>query len=178
MSMDELADLLRRIERSAFRLETLDTYSAPGEQELLRTFRSGRPMPRRHPDTEPWLRMTADSVAAGRRWSRVHLVTRPLSEYMQFALLGYQGNVAAGEDVRVADRTVADPVLDALTTDFWLLDDNLALVMTYTEAGRLADMTPAGDVEPYLQQRDIAMAHSVPLLEYLPSVRHELHRSW
>ena len=176
--MDELADLLRRIERSAFRLETLDTYSAPGEQELLRTFRSGQTMPRRHPDTEPWLRMTADSVAAGRRWSRVHLVTRPLSEYMQFALLGYQGNVVAGEDVRVADRTVADRVLDTLTTDFWLLDDNLALVMSYTEAGRLIDMAPAEDVEPYLQQRDIAIEHSVPLLEYLPSVQHELHRSW
>src|SRR5262249_18862730 len=102
MSMDELTSRLRRIERSAFRLETLSRYAA--NDDLFQIFLAGQPMPARSPDTEPWLRMVADSVSAGRRWSRVHVLTRPLSDYLQFEVLGYQGNVAAGEDVRIADR--------------------------------------------------------------------------
>jgi hypothetical protein len=166
MQMDELQRMLGKVERSVFRLETLSSYTAPGEADMLRVF------------TDPWLRMVADSVQAGRRWSRVHVLDRPLSDYLRFELLGYQGNVAAGEDVRIADRADVPKTLSALTGDFWLLDDALAVVMEYDGDGRRLSMEPTRDVSDLVDQRDLATQHSVALLDYLPSVQDELRRSW
>jgi len=176
--MDELQRMLRQVERSVFRLETLSSYAAPGEADLLRAFREGRPLPPRGPDTDPWLRMVADSVHAGRRWSRVHVLDRPLSDYLRFELLGYQGNLAAGEDVRVADRATAPEALGALTHDFWLLDEALAVVIEYDGDGRRLAMRPTDDVASFIARRDVAMKHAIPLPDYLQSVRDELRRSW
>ncbi|MFY1597353.1 DUF6879 family protein [Micromonospora sp. WMMD737] len=178
MQMDELQRMLRKVERSVFRLETLRTYTAPGEVDLLRDFRAGRPLPPRTTDADPWLRMVADSVGAGRRWSRVHVLDRPLSDYLRFELLGYHGNVAAGEDVRIADRAVAPEELGALTHDFWLLDDALAVKIHYDGRGRRVSMEQTSDVAAFVEQRDLAMRHSVALRDYLPMVQHELRRSW
>jgi hypothetical protein len=178
MQMDELQRRLREAERSVFRLETLSSYTAPGEADLLRDFYAGRPLPPRGPETDPWLRMVADSVQAGRRWSRVHVLDRPLSDYLHFELLGYQGNVAAGEDVRIADRATVPEALSALTQDFWLLDDVLAVIIEYDGEGRRVAMEPTSDVRSLIGQRDTAMKYSVPLLDYLPSVQSELRRSW
>jgi hypothetical protein len=178
MQMDELQRMLRKVERSVFRLETLSSYTAPGEAAMLRAFNDGQPMPPRNPDTDPWLRMVADSVHAGRRWTRVHVLDRPLSDYLRFELLGYQGNVAAGEDVRIADRADVPETLGVLTSDFWLLDDEVAVVIEYDGDGRRLSMEPTLDVGDFVNQRDLAVEHSVPLLDYLPSVQDELRRSW
>ena len=122
--------------------------------------------------------MVADSVNAGRHWKRVHVLDRPLSDYLRFELLGYHGNALAGEDVRIADRAVAPEELGGLTQDFWLLDDTLAVTMKYDEDGRRLAMEPTPDVAAFINQRDLAIKHSVPLRDYLPSVQHELCRAW
>ena len=113
--------------------------------------------------------MLSDSVHAGRHWSRVHVLDRPLTDYLRFELLGYQGNVAAGEDVRIADRAAGPETLSMLAGDFWLLDDALAVVIEYDGDGRRLSMEPTHDVGSFIDQRNLAMAHSVPLLDYLPS---------
>ncbi len=178
MQMGELQRRLSMTERSVFRLETLPSYAAAGEANLLRDFHAGRPLPPRRPETDPWLRMVADSVQAGRCWSRVHVLDRPLSDYLRFELLGYQGNLTAGEDVRIADRATVPKALGALRQDFWLLDDELAVIIEYNEEGRRLAMEPTSDVVSLIEQRNLAMMHSIPLLDYLPTVQNELRRSW
>ncbi|WP_043540995.1 DUF6879 family protein [Salinispora pacifica] len=178
MQMDELQRRLRVAKRSVFRLETLRSYTAPGEADLLRDFHAGRPLPPRGPETDPWLRMVADSVQAGRSWSRVHVLDRPLSDYLRFELLGYQGNVAAGEDVRIADRATIPEALGASRQDFWLLDDELAVVIDYDGEGKRLAMRPRSAVGALIEQRNLAIRHSIPLLDYLPMVQDELRRSW
>ena len=177
MRMDELAQLLRRIERSAFRLETRSEYNAPGEAALFRAFLEGQELPPRNPDTDPWLRMTADSIEAGRSWRRVHIVERPLSRYLQFELIGYLGNLLAGEDIRIASRDSQPGPLDALNQDFWMLDDDTVFVMHYDQDNRLVDIQPTTSVATFRKHRDLALAHSIPLADYLPTVRDELLRS-
>lgn len=178
MQMADLERMLREVERSVFRLETLSAYSAPGEVDLLRAFREGHPLPPRRPETDPWLQMVADSVRAGRRWTRVHVLGRPLSDYLRFELLAYHGNITAGEDVRIADRAVIPEELGALTQDFWLLDDTRAVIVEYNQNGRRLAMHLTEDVNALIEQRDLAIAHSVPLSTYLPQVQDELGRSW
>ena len=46
--------------------------------------------------TSPWLRRIAETTAAGKPWSRVHVVDEPLSEYVRFEMVTYRES-AAGE---------------------------------------------------------------------------------
>jgi uncharacterized protein DUF6879 len=178
-TLDDLASGLRTIKLSAFRLETLSHYAAPGEADLLRRYLDGLPMPPRDPQSEPWLGMVADSVNAGRDWCRVHILSRPLSAYLQFELLGYQGNVLAGEDVRIAERRAATGEMDTLGPDFWLLDDETVFVMNYDTTGRLVEMVETtGDVATFLAQRDLAVRLSIPLADFMADAQADFARSW
>jgi hypothetical protein len=59
-----------------------------------------------------------------------------------------------------------------------LLDDEVAVVMAYDGDGRRLSMEPDRDVSGFVDQRDLVMEHSIPLLDYLPSVQDELRRAW
>jgi hypothetical protein len=182
----ELDDLFDACTRTAFRLETLPRYLVEQEAEWLEAFRRERVLPRRTVETSPWLRYVAETTAAGRHWQRVHVVTRPLSTYLEFELLTYRDNAAAGEDIRIADRTAADEAgnaeaadlaaldLAALDQDFWLLDAGAetaaAVLLRYDGEGRYLgfEISTDRDVLARCQrQRDLALACSMPLEQYL-----------
>ncbi len=164
--------VFNRFISTAFRLETLDWYSNEEEDAELELFLADEPLPEYSPRTDPWLKRVADTTAAGKRWQRVHLVSRPLSDYLRLEFIGYEGNVAAGEDVRIADRD-ADPSLAGLTQDFWLFDANTShpfvALLHYDRAGCLVTFDTATDqrvVERCRHERDLALAWSVPLAQY------------
>jgi hypothetical protein len=158
---------------SAFRLETLREYAIPEEDERIAAFRERRPLPERSARTSPWLRRVADTTAAGKRWSRVHVVDEPLSEYVRFEMVTYRESAQAGEDIRITDRK-ADPALDALQTDFWLFDAEtdqpFAAIMQYDRAGHYVGARVTSDgatVRTCKAARDLALSCSVPLAAYL-----------
>ena len=72
--MTDFADCFDEFRVSAFRLETLRQYAIPVEDERIAAFRENRPLPERSVRTSQWLRRIADTTAAGKRWSRVHVV--------------------------------------------------------------------------------------------------------
>src|SRR5690242_2888187 len=63
---------------SAFGLETLRAYAAPGEEDRVRAFRRGLPLPERPARTSRWLRRIAATTATGKTWHRVRVLDRPL----------------------------------------------------------------------------------------------------
>ncbi len=169
-----LTELFQTFRESAFRLETLQYYVLAEDEPRRRAFREGRPLPPRPGKTES-MRMVREVVAAGKRVHRVHIVDLPLSEYIRYELAVYPENVAAGEEVRIACRA-ADPRLKDLDTDFWLFDaetDEPAVVwFRYTPGGQILGRdysSDPGDIQHARQQRDLAMAHSVPLGEFMTS---------
>lgn len=154
--------------KTAFRLELLDSYVAANEAEPYRRFLRGDA-----PDAgwrEPWKRFVRQGLRAGRSMARVHVVTEPLTDYTRFELsCVYPANVEAGEDVRILPRSVA-AALDLPSRDYWLFDSRQAGVMTYDDAGNWlsVDLTDDPDLIARLYRgRDAAMAHAVPLPEYL-----------
>jgi hypothetical protein len=163
-------------EHSLFRLETLPQYLVDAEAERFTAFREGRPMPRRPPQSLDWFRRIAESVRAGKRWQRVHVVSRPLSEYLRYELSSYPETARLGYETLIADRE-NHPELADLLEDFYLLDaetDQARVVMIRYDSvgrpiGRWATDFP-GTVERCRQQRDLALAAAVPLDEYLEQV--------
>lgn len=171
--MTDFAACFDEFRVSAFRLETLREYAVPAEDERIAAFRERRPLPERSARTSPWLRRVADTTAAGKRWSRVHVVDEPLSEYVRFEMVTYRESAQAGEDIRITDRK-ADPALDALQTDFWLFDAEtdqpFAAIMRYDHAGHYVGAQVTSDgaaVRACKAARDLALSYSAPLAAYL-----------
>jgi hypothetical protein len=123
------------------------------------------------PETSPWLAHVAARVTNGVRWSRVHILDHPLSDYCRYEIWGYAANQAAGEQIYLADRG-AHPDLKSLREDFWLVDDAMVVRMIYDPQGRFERPELVEDVRPYIVMRDAAFRHAEPLDEYV--ARHGL----
>lgn len=158
-------------ERSAWRLELHPVYTMPQEQDAITRFRAGERLPASH--RSGWMDRVAGYASTGRSIGRVHVVRRPLSEYLKFEFEWYyRHHVTVGEDVRILDVTDS-PVAGLPDHDFWMFDDKSIVKMLYrpdgTQIGRYLIDQP--DISEYIQYREIALAHSVPFLQY--SSEHE-----
>lgn len=172
----EIADLARIIDGarlSVFRLETLPQYLVPQEAEEFAAWRSGHPVVLPTPETSPWLAHVAARVTSGVRWSRVHVLDHPLSDYCRYEIWGYSANQAAGEQIYLVDRS-AHPDLELLREDFWLVDNALVVRMIYDAQGRFEWPELVEDVRPYVVMRDTAFRHAEPLDEYVAGRGREL----
>jgi hypothetical protein len=160
-------------ERSVWRLETLAQYNPRTDQALAVWQRTGTllPLPER-PGKQAWMAAVRQAVAGGKQVGRVRVRRQDGDPYAAYELACYPENAAAGEDVRIADLG-AHPELAELDRDFWLMDEGLALLMDYDRDGQFLAMTPTRDpatLARCLAQRDLAVACSVPLTEYLASL--------
>ena len=176
MTSEEFFDSFRH---SAWRLEALPAYgTAESDPSFAAYLRAGQLTPlEERPPKQAWMAAVQKAGVSGKRLGRVHVLSRPLSPYLEYELATYPENVAAGEDVRIADRG-EHPELEALTRDFWLLDDESpvpsVLLMTYDAEGRFVSLEPTRHpamVARCRRQRDLAVACSVPLAEYLAIAR-------
>jgi hypothetical protein len=161
--MPDLAWWLEHFERTAFRLETLAEYNVPQEAEMLAAFKRGEPV--NLPDDHPWLVRVRQHVQSGKLMRRVRVVRTPLSDYLRMEMSWYPKSVEAGEDIRIADLDDHQE-LTVCTQDFWLFDESVVVTLRYDDQGRfLGTGTPASS-ESYLEQRDLALAHSMELSAY------------
>jgi hypothetical protein len=158
MTSLDLGDLFTSFTRTAWRLEALQFYDeGPDEDPQMVAFLAGKPIPPR--DDTSWLDLVSEHKKAGRQVSRVRVVERPLSTYVQFELAVYAENIAAGEDVRVVEADDLAGV--APFPEFWLFDGEVVAIMRYDEDGVFLGADKADHIEPYLAIRDAAVAASV-----------------
>lgn len=182
MTPDEFDACFDRFQQSAWRLETLQRYTIAEEEARIQAWREGKPRPERSVRTSPWLRRVAVSTAEGKDWGRVHVVEHPLSEYLRYQIEGYIESVAAGEEIRIAEKS-ADPSLADLGPDFWLFDggspEAFAILMSYDADGHWLGAEYTTDpetLEKCRQARALALRHSVPLNVYLANSRADTSR--
>jgi len=169
-----LLDLLDGFTSYAWRLEALDTYDIGDEREQFNDFMAGR-TPKSSPDDLEWQARARSVVASGRQIGRVRMVGHPITDYTRFEWAAYPNNIAAGEMIRVYDRTWPGGTDSRFEQDFWLFDDRIAAVMNYASDGQFLGITITEDVEPYLEIKQSALARSVPFDDYtlLPDPRVE-----
>lgn len=168
---DQFDRLFTTFVMSAYRLETLQTYGASGEDAAFESFRAGEPYTR-HPGKEVWLEHIAHADAIGASMSRVHVLTEPLSEYARFEVTwAYAPNVAAGEDIRVIPLAEGDPWPKGVPRhDYWLFDDERLYLMRYAETGRFLGVEPVTSRRAVRQARAWrrnAWRHALPWSEWI-----------
>ncbi|GAA0459078.1 DUF6879 family protein [Streptomyces sp. NPDC046215] len=166
-SSKTLGDWLKTFDREAFRLETLDDYSKSGGVDAYRAFLAGEPQPEEY-KTAGWVKTVGDAVRSGKRIYRVHILARPLTDYLRFELSwGYHRNMAAGEEFFILDTTSEEnPIPDA--PDFWLFDERSVGAMSYDGDGTYLGTDFLGEehLSRFLAYRDAAMARAVPFSEW------------
>ena len=174
------ADLYRDCALSAWRVETLQQYTVPGDEERQHAFHAGEALPPPRQGKLDSLALISSLHGAGRTVGRIHVVDRPLSDYVRYELAVYTENVAAGEEIRIADRSLY-PELGELDGDFAIFDaeapsDAMAILFDYDDVGLIRGYRAVGDVETVdrcRDQLDLAYAYSVPLDEFLAHWRRE-----
>ncbi|MGV9678804.1 DUF6879 family protein [Nocardia sp. NPDC003482] len=151
--------------QEAFRLETLPSYKVDSEKDEFEDFqRTGR---LDIPDDDPWLVRIRRFRETGRKVSRVHVITRPLTDYLQYEFAVYRHTVAAGEDVRILDLTgTTNPGLPE--QDFWLFDNTAVVRMDYDADGGQLGRELLGDANPtpYIKWKQTALQHAEPFTSY------------
>lgn len=163
---DAWAERFRSFAREAWRLETLPAYRVPQEEDEIRSFLAGERIdPRTYADeyTDDLKRLRAQGKSKG----RVHVVTRPLSDYLRFEFMYYLPHARAGEDIRIMDVTDRENPL-AGAPDFWMFDRSEVVLMNYESDGTQIDREVfEGDVSVFLEYQEIAISGSVPFEEYV-----------
>lgn len=165
VSSAELAALFRDFERSAFRMETHQTYTMAGEQAGLARFLAGEPKSEGH--NAGWLETVRGNVASGKTMQRLKVVRRPFTDYTRFLFAwAIPGNVAAGEDYRILD--VTDRILDVPAQDFWIFDESTVALLNFNPDGTLRDreLADSAELEKYQNWRHLALSESVSFLDY------------
>ncbi|MEU9193882.1 DUF6879 family protein [Streptomyces hundungensis] len=164
ISTDEFGKLFQTFEREAFRLETLDDYSGSSNPEMLRAFLAGEPQPAHY--NQRWVEDVRASTQAGKRMYRVHVVTRPLTDYLQFELgWGYTKNQTAGEEFFILDVTNRENPVSGIP-DFWMFDETRVVSMNYRKDGKFLGAELQPEVLKWVEVRDTAMRHAEPFSEW------------
>lgn len=165
LSGDGMGKLFDNFQHSAFRMETHQVYTMQAEQGEIRLFLAGDKRPAGF--NAGWHDEIRAHVAAGKTMQRLKLVRRPFTDYTRYLFeWAIPGNVEAGEDYRILD--LSDSELDVPRQDYWLFDDEKAVLLNFNDDGTLQGRELADDVEPYLKWRDIALAEAVPFGDYRP----------
>ena len=176
-SKTNFSNLFDSFENTAFRLETLDTYSLPDEADDLQRFLSGEPLPLS--TNREWCAWIRKNVELGKVIQRVHVVSVPLSPYVKFEInWRYVYNSAAGENIYVIEKSKV-PTGIRLLTDYWLFDGRVAVHMRYDSNGRFLG-GETDDVERSVSlYRDASislMSLATPLKQFLAESRAAMGR--
>jgi hypothetical protein len=157
---EQFFELLRTIERSAFRLETLDAYAVDDERADFELFLAGSPQP---PPWQDWLDQVAAQTAAGMTITRVRVLAEPPTDYQRWMLWAQPWYARAGEDMRYIPRSQANALRLPLEVDWWLLDDERLVLMYFTKSGEVAGKiltTEPGIVARHREWRDLAVRNA------------------
>lgn len=105
-----------------------DWYDAPYENESVRRFLAGEPDNLEWSNS--WLELVRQGRAEGRTFSRVRIVSIPLTDYSRFGLWASQFTVEAGEDIRYIARDEATGLPDH---DYWMFDSRIVVRMHFDD---------------------------------------------
>lgn len=163
VSGDGFGELLRTFQRSAFRLEVQPFYAIGEERPEFEEFLAGSPRPPSEISWwKAWLGQIAGLTRQGKVVTRVRVLDEPPTDYQRWMLWADPWYAEAGERISYMTRRRAHEV-GLPDADWWLLDDERAVIMAFDDEGRIEQKTLVAGPElmaRYRNWRDIALRHA------------------
>ncbi len=116
-----------------------------------------------------WLNMVRAATAEGRLFSRVRVVSFPLTGYTRFAMWVARHTREAGDDIRYLARDRADAA-GLPGHDFWLFDSRKLVMMIFGEDDRFVGAEVIEDPSVIVEHnywRDAARHHALASEEFV-----------
>lgn len=110
-----------------------ERYNAPREVESLQKFLAGTPDNLEF--AASWVTSIREATSAGRRFTRVRVVSVPLSDYSRYGLWAARFTTDAGEDIRYMEREHAEAI-GLPNHDYWLFDSRKLVRMHFGDDDR------------------------------------------
>jgi hypothetical protein len=129
---EEFDKLFESFEHTAFRLEVRDRYNEPSEAESIRRFLAGEPE-NVYDHFQEWLALVRAATEEGRRFSRVRVVSVPLTDYSRYGIAYARHTNAAGDDIRYVTRDRARSI-GLPDHDYWLFDSRKIARLHFDES--------------------------------------------
>ncbi len=175
ISLKNFGNLFTLIQKSAFRLETLQVYNVTYETKYFKRFLAGENKPPKDINKQ-WRVMVRNAAKKGIKFSRVRLVEEPLTSYLKFEIAwGYSLNILAGEDIRVisSKKIPRFDIQVAILKDFWLFDDQRCYLMEYDLLGKFLGINqiPKSDIKPYIDLK-------YELIDKSKDIRKTRYKKW
>jgi hypothetical protein len=165
VSTEEFDRFFNECRYTAFRLETLQVYDVGYEEEAFRRFLADGEVITTD-SHEEW----AGTVGSGRRFSRVHVVVEPLTDYLRFECVwAYRSSVSAGEDVNILPVAEGAWPEGIPQSDYWLFDSRRLVRMNYAPDGTMLAPELVCDPQEIVRAnavRDRALHRAIPFTEY------------
>ncbi|MFI5987747.1 DUF6879 family protein [Streptomyces sp. NPDC051555] len=115
---------------------------------------------------QEWSDEVRGNIDAGKRMYRVHIISRPMTDYLRFELgWGYQKNAKAGEEFFILDTTNQLNPLEGVP-DFWMFDESSVVSMNYAEGGKFLGAESHTSPAEWLERRDVALSRAVPFADW------------
>jgi len=162
-------------ERSAFRLETLDTYSVEEEKASFAAYLAGDPLPPPNLGVQ-WTSFLEKAKSAGKVITRVRLIPAKLTPYLKYEFdWWYAYNAKAGENILVVKSSeIGKFVSPERLSDFWLFDDQLLYDLSYDTTGNFlgAELNENADElkERCLLAEELC-GNGLPLIQFISAQR-------
>lgn len=136
---EKFAILMGRTTQSVFKLETMQTYQEPGNPSF-EAFQRGDFdeavrlcwTVRQQQERDHSVMMCQKAIS----WTRIHLVEKPLTDYLKWELETYNVSVKYGERILIADITDQQQgSYFRKLTDFIIFDDRAVMAHNYDRDG-------------------------------------------
>jgi hypothetical protein len=122
--------------------------------------------------------MVREATTVGRSFSRVRVVSVPLTAYSRFGLWAASHTCAAGDDIRYLRRDQAKDA-DLPMHDYWLFDSRMLVIMHFAEDDRFVRAEVVDDPAVIVQHnywRDVAKHHATSRDEFASKYEQRDHQ--
>lgn len=132
--------------KSAFRVETLQSYNVDEEKEAYKYFQQHKQL--LDGFWKDWHDIIQQARLRGAIMQRVHLIQFPITPYISFEMEFYKKNMMYWEEIFYLPFKDCSVEVDS---DFWIFDDITVLKMFYGEDGSFLKFEEIKNIGQYLQ---------------------------
>ena len=148
--LSKFGSFFTEFEKTAFRLELLQTYQVEQEAKYFEEYKKGvnTPSPEFNND---WVEILSSNIRQNKIMKRIRLLIEPLNDYTKFEInWGYKKNNDKGELIYCISIEKLLNVLkqfenEIVIKDFWLFDDLTCFILEYDFLGKFLGIKKVPD---------------------------------
>lgn len=164
LDMEQIWESIRNCEKSLFRFEGLQDYSAEDGEAIVRHFIQTGTLKEIPNEENAWWSAMKVRNEKGILTQRVRLVLEPRTDYLNMELEYLRrAKEYSGDDIRIINEIDLYNIAPSGLEDFYIIDDTKIFIMKYGPKGKYIHSRVSGDVIQYSKLKEKLLQSSLPI---------------